>query len=293
VAKLLDFCLHLWSHIRNFMSAKLAARLLLLAVLNLSLAHAASPILIGSDFSGVIYDVDPNTGACTNPRGTGLDQVAGFTVTADGTHAYALTSFGSAIPNSFFSVNPYTGATTLIGSTGFSTISEGDLCIRPSDGTFFALDNIVGADLHLFTINPATGAGTDVGAVATSTDLSALAFAPDGSLYCFENGLQLRKLNPNTGATLMTINLTGITTATGAAGMAFGPDGTCYITCRTEAGPSLYTANLTTGAMTRLGATTYGDGWGLSSLTVVPEPGAALLLVMGGLVLCWRRKAAF
>ena len=269
----------------------------LLVVLSFGLASisfaSGSVKLIGSDFGGVIYDVDPATGTCSNPRSMGLSGVAGFTVTGDGQHAYALTSFGSAPPNALFRVNAVTGATEFIGSTGLSLVGEGDLCIRPSDGTLFALWNATGADLHMFTINPSSGAATDVGIVATATDLSGLAFAPNGSLYCFENGTRLRQLDPNNGATLNIINLTGIDPATGVAGMAFAPDGTFYIACNAGAGPSLYTADLGTGAMQRLGATIPGDGLGLSSLTVIPipEPTSGALLVLGmALAVCRLRK---
>src|SRR3954469_24327764 len=124
-------------------------------LLGFAIFSAASALggLIGSDFNGVIYDVDPTTGACTNPRNTGLSQVAGFTVTADGQFGYALTSFGSSPPNALFSVNPATGASTFLGNTGLNSIGEGDLCIRPSDGTLFGLWNVAGSTLHMFSLN--------------------------------------------------------------------------------------------------------------------------------------------
>jgi len=258
---------------------KLLASLPLVLGFALLSAASASTGLIGSDFSGVIYDVDPATGACTNPRSTGLSQVAGFTVTADGQQGYALTSFGSSPPNALFSVNPGDGAATLIGNTGLGLIGEGDLCIRPSDGTLFALWDAIGA-LDMFTLNPATGAATVIGPVGSATDFSGLAFAPDGSLYAFENTSLLVRLDPATGATLGTINLSGLRgTTTGTAGLAFAPDGTLYLACGTDPDSSLYTIDPNTGAAQWIGPTAYGDGYGLSSLTFVPEPSVMSLLL--------------
>jgi hypothetical protein len=253
-------------------------------------AANASGGLIGSDFSGVIYDVDPATGACTSPRSTGLSQVAGFTVTADGQYGYALTSFGSSPPNALFSVNPATGDSTFLGNTGLNLIGEGDLCIRPSDGTLFGLWNIVGSSLHMFTLNATTGVATDIGAVASSGDFSGLAFAPDGSLYAFENTSSLHRLDPATGATLGTINLSGLSgTTTGAAGLAFAPDGTLYLACGLYPDSSLYTVDLPTGAAHLAGPTTFGAGYGLSSLTfIVPEPSVISLLLPALAACCWQ-----
>jgi len=264
----------------------LASVPLLLGFAVLSAANA-STALIGSDFSGVIYDVNPATGACTNPRSTGLSQVAGFTVTADGQHGYALSSFGSSPPNALFSVNPANGATTFIGNTGLSLIGEGDLCIRPSDGTLFALWDAVGA-LDMFTLNASTGVATLIGPVGSATDFSGLAFAPDGALYAFENAPRLLRLDPATGATLATINLSGLSgTVTGTAGMAFAPDGTLYLACGLYPDSSLYTVDPNTGAAHLIGPTTYGDGYGLSSLTVVPEPSVMSLLWPALGACCW------
>ena len=267
----------------------LASVPLLLGFVILSAANASTG-LIGSDFSGVIYDVDPATGACTNPRSTGLSQVAGFTVTADGQQGYAPSSFGSSPPNALFSVNPATGATTFIGNTGLSLIGEGDLCIRPSDGTLFALWDAIGS-LHMFTLNATTGVATDIGAVGSATDFSGLAFAPNGSLYAFENTSLLLRLDPATGATLATINLSGLSgTTTGTAGLAFAPDGTLYLACGLYPDSSLYTVDLDTGAAHQIGRTTYGDGYGLSSLTFVPEPSVMSLLLPGLAAWCWRSR---
>jgi DNA-binding beta-propeller fold protein YncE len=253
-------------------------------------AHAAT--LIGADFAGVLYDIDPANGAASNPRPTGLNQMAGFTVTLDGQHAYALTSFGSVQPNALFRIDLATGAATLIGSTGLSLIGEGDLAIRPGDGQLFAIWNAVGSELHLLTLNTTTGAAIDVGPVASSTDLSGLTFGPNGALYCYENSFrnQLLVLDPATGATLSTINLVGNSIPVpGLAALAFNPaSGTLYMAGNGNLLPSLYTIDLATGATTLLGPTFPQE---LASLAVVPEPTTVALLLLGLVLLCrpWRR----
>ena len=142
----------------------------------------------------------------------------------------------------------------------------------------------------MFTLNPTTGAATDIGIAGSATDLSGLAFAPNGSLYSFENGGRIRQLDPNTAATLNMINVTGLADSLGTAGFAFSDTGTLYLACGRDSNSSLYTVNLNTGVADRIGATTYGDGYGLASLTFVPEPAASSMLGLALTAWCVRRK---
>jgi hypothetical protein len=143
----------------------------------------------------------------------------------------------------------------------------------------------------MFTLNTTTGIATDIGAVASSGDLSGMAFAPNGSLYAFQNTSSLLRLDPATGATLSTINLAGLQgTTTGAAGLAFAPDGTLYLACGTYPDSNLYKVDLNSGAAHLVGPTTFGAGYGLSSLTVtVPEP-SVIALILPGLMVCLRQR---
>src|ERR1051325_8547489 len=237
-------------------SGRRAPLLLLGLVISLwSIAPARAATLIGGDFAGVLYDINAANGTASNPRPTGLYQMAGFTVTPDGQQAYALTTFGHAQPNALFRIELATGAATFIGNTGLNLIGEGDLAIRPGDGRLFGVWNAVGGDLHLFTLDTTTGAATDVGAAASASDLSGLAFGPNGALYCFENFRgRLLVLDPATGSTLSTINLSGSVGGGEMAGLAYDTaSGTMYMAA--GANPSLFTIDLATGAATLLGPT--------------------------------------
>jgi len=275
----------------NQFSAGHRATLLLLGFLltHWFIAPARAATLVGGDFApGVLYDINAANGAASNPRPTGLYQMAGFTVTPDGQHAYALTTFGGPQPNGLFRIDLASGAATFIGNTGLSFIGEGDLAFRPSDGRLFSVWNAVGGGMHLFTIDTTTGAATDVGAVTLAADLSGLAFGPNGALYCFENFRErLLVLDPATGSTLSTINLTGLGIGGGEmAGLAYDiVSGTMYLAG--GANPSLFTIDLTTGATTLLGPTV---PQGLASLAVVPEPTTVSLLILALVLLCrpWR-----
>jgi hypothetical protein len=117
---------------------------------------------------------------------------------------------GPGSPASLYNVNPNTGASTLIGAIGFNQVGAIDFNItsgvlygvgkRTSDGTQV-----------LLTINPATGAGTEVGPTALSVDLQDISFRnSDGVLYAYAAG------------DIYTIStITGTATLVGNAGDAF------------------------------------------------------------------------
>src|ERR1041385_5253755 len=88
-----------------FLSTRCATLLLLGLLPSLwSIVPVCAATLIGGDIAGVLYDINAANGAASNPRPTGLYQMAGFTVTPDGLQAYALTTFGHAQPNALFRI---------------------------------------------------------------------------------------------------------------------------------------------------------------------------------------------
>src|SRR5262245_29836790 len=132
-------------------------RLMAVAVLGLctvAAGRAEAGTLLGNDFiSGVLYDVDTSTGAATNPRGGGIGHVAGIAFRSDGT-LFGLTAFGGSPANSLVTIDPTTGASTLVGPTGLTGIVEGDITFSPTTGILYGLSTSPG--FGLFTINTAT-----------------------------------------------------------------------------------------------------------------------------------------
>jgi hypothetical protein len=251
-----------------------------------SLAQAA---LLANTFDGVLYDINVDTGAATNPRSTGISNLAGITFGPNGV-LYGLTTFDS---NSLFSIDPATGASAIIGTTGLSKIFEGDLDFDPTTGILYGVEyapNAPAPPRDLFTINPTTGAATIVGDAGTAnSDLSAMAFSANGTLFTLDTETdRLLNVNKSTAAINSSVNLSAPLGP--AAGMDFDPaTGILYVV---EGGTyptvNLYTLNPTTGVVTVVGPT--GLTHGLAGLTFyVPEPSSLLLAVLGVLLCSWHR----
>lgn len=130
--------------------------------------------------------------------------------------------YGTAIANScepsqFMILNPYTGATTLIGPTGMGPISglawNGFLQVMygvTACAEVYGMSNLV-------TIDIATGAATLVG--PTGISAGSLEWGPNGRLYAGGNrrdGGNLYEIDPNTG-TAMLVGWTGFDSVTGLA----------------------------------------------------------------------------
>jgi len=277
-------------------------------VLLLSLGGEARAdfMLIGNDFLGNLFDVNQATGAVTNPRSTGISAFIGLTVSPSGT-LYTISPAGSTpAGNALFTINPATGASSLVGSTGLSNILEGDLAFDRTAGVIYGVYNSAGTNNEqLFRVNPATGAATVVGTIPGANDPSALAFDSSGNLFELDtqinstNNSTLSRLDKNTGAVLSTVTLSAKLGA--IAGLAFDPTtGTLYAASGNFVS-NLYTVNTTTGALTLVGPTT-GSPNGLAGLaflptgttTAVPEPPGLALLGVGAAGLAgwrWRRRA--
>jgi hypothetical protein len=208
--------------------------------------------------------------------------------------------------NTLVSVDPATGLVTRIGATGI-TVNEGGLGFQPGTGVLYACwstyvsPNFLGA---LYTINTATGAATVVSSGLAIRKASAMAFAPDGSLYILDTGqgqsgydppAVLNKIDLSTGTIISSITTNVALGYT--AGMAFNPEnGLLYVGDGDLYGTNnLYTLDVTTGAFTLVGATgipggTVNMGGGLAGIVFVPEPTTILLLASGLIVVCGRRR---
>jgi hypothetical protein len=245
-------------------------------------------VSFGTTEQAVLYDVDPATGAASNPRGTGVGHVVGVAYSADGV-LYGLTnSTAPTSPNSLVTFNPATGVAHVVGSTGLTSIFEGDLAYDPVSGKLYGCYNLRGGQRELFTIDTQTGTAT---AITTSLpgDLSAMVCTYGGSLYALDTTQEsLLKVNKSTGALISSQSLNLALGST--AGMTVDPyTGVCYVADGDSDGTDkLYTLDLATGVLTQVGPTGLPDG--LAGLTLpTPEPATLALLGLGTVLLVKRR----
>ncbi len=244
-------------------------------------------VSFGTSQNAMLYDVDSLTGAASNPRPTGLGHVAGIAWSPTGS-LYALTNSTAAqYPNSLMRVDPSTGASQLIGSTGLTAIVEGDLARDPTTGQLYGCYNLTSGKRQLFTMSAETGAATPIPG-SLSGDPSALAFDLNGTLYGIDTSLgELLTIDKASGAVL---GYTSLNVALGStAGMAVDPfTGVFYVADGESGGTdTLYTLNPATGVLTAVGPLGVADG--VAGLASVPEPGAAVLLALAAALVVTRR----
>jgi hypothetical protein len=230
---------------------------------------------------------------------------------------YGVATFSSFGIQSLYSINPGTGAATLVGSTGLRQIAgldwddatnrlvalngAGDQFeITTGASTLIANGNF-GVPEGSIAFNNGTAyttifdnlhawSGSSWSLIGPSgltpgADISGLDFGGTMLLGLATNGSsadQLVSFNVVTGAATV-IGATG-TNAGSVAGLAHAfLGGAWYMTD----GASLYSLNTATGAASLIGA--HGLT-GFSGLAFVPTPGAAALLGLGGLTLARRRR---
>jgi hypothetical protein len=169
-----------------------------------------SGVLYGLGDASHLYTINPNTGVCTlisafTPVMNGVD--FGFTtgpsqfyVSSDLGQNFSLTGSGvatvgpnyspagvsldtlaynplnttfyaiSAFSHDLYSVNPTTGATSVIGPTGVNFVDRIGLSISPAGSAYFSAT--VAGQTEFFTVNLGTGALTLVGNVGVAGEFS-------------------------------------------------------------------------------------------------------------------------
>ena len=264
---------------------------------------------IGSQTSGLnpkLYDVNPLTGAATNPRNVSVNDCVGIAMNGAG-DLYGLTdqfgrinnTAGQGGKNLLFKIDPATGAATAVGRldpTGNFQEFEGDIAFQPSSGVLWGVTTQV-TQATLFTIDTATGLATTRSAISLGGveqfDLSAMAFASNGSLWALDTRYPVTgqggparvfQVNPDTGAILQ--SYTTSVALGNCAGMTFDPttgqlliaDGDTYGT------GNLYRFDFTSHDLVTIGATGAAGGnyIGLSGLADAGRAGTLRACYYGG-----------
>jgi DNA-binding beta-propeller fold protein YncE len=148
-----------------------------------SLAKSLSGTLysVGGASDDTLVTIDPATGIATavatlNYSGTAKpsNTITGLSFSPTG-DLLAVAFDSPTISTNLYRINPATGETTLVGSTGKQDIF-GDIAFSPS-GTLYAWSTASG----LMTINTTTGLATDIG--NSGILINDLAFRSDGTLW--------------------------------------------------------------------------------------------------------------
>ncbi len=195
--------------------------------------------------------------------------VAGFSAAA--AHAQAVYGVGQAgtgaisitSANQLFSINTGTGAATQI-----CTLSSPSTAVSVSsiDGQAYYINRDGTGVPKLYRINPLTCANTFIGNIsgAAATALGDVTLrathCPDGRFYAATNTSQFFEINADTGATLRTLNWTGLPTG-GSGDFACSDNGDMYLVAPT-------TTNGTTYRLFRAAAASFATVPGGSSVAV-------------------------
>jgi hypothetical protein len=183
---------------------------------------------------------------------------------------------GAFLTDTVYTVNPATGALTLIGTTGGPNFGDFGSTLTG----LYAIDLAgYGGNANLWSINPATGAATLIGPTGL-TYSSPIGMSDNSAILYVTNGPLLYSLNTTTGAA----TLVGNTGTVGTGGMVT-LGGTLY--GGVEGPLQVATLDPVTGAAT-LGPLETGapsNFWALAADpptgTAAPEPGYIALLVLG------------
>jgi len=163
-------------------------------------------------------------------------------------------------------IDPTTGAGTVIGPTGFSGLNS---LASDSSGTVYSVGG-----KPLIKIDPNTGVGTLVKDLQPGSDVRAMAFSPSNILFAIRNGGgpgdtttpdELVNIDVTTGA----VTVVGNTGVNALQAMAFSPNGTLY---GWDLSRGLMTINTSTGIGTAVNpAMALGSGPDIQGLSFAPD----------------------
>lgn len=151
--------------------------------------------------------------------------LAGLTGTAQAQAIYGVGAASGTTYNRIYSINPNSGAATDLGcGLLYSTAAMG---VASLDGNIYYIEQNV-ANPRIVSVNPQTCAnGTAVATTLPASVIRATA-CPDGRFYAMSNTAAFYEINPATGATIRTLNWTGLP-AGGSGDFACTSDGNMYI----------------------------------------------------------------
>lgn len=215
------------------------------------------PVFAADIYNGTIITFDALVpGATTQISTHDYALTGGAFIDGDFSKMYAVDGFSDAHTNDFVTVDTATGAITLIANAP-NSLGEGwtSLDYDSTTGNLYGSSGVCNSVSHLWTINPATGASTQVGEITGATCIVAIAVNPDGLMYGFDIvSDSLYAIDKTSGAAAL-IGSVGFNAnyaqdmtfdqATGVLYLA-GFDGGAFT-------DQIYTVDLTTGAATSVG----------------------------------------
>ncbi len=135
--------------------------------------------------NNLFYTVDlnsyPHNLLTITPAGV-ISTVGPTTTTFINGLAYANGLLYAVDSNYFYTIDPSTGATTLIGATGISSSNQ-DLAFDSGNGTLYLNAGVSGGTAlrNLYTVNTATGAATLVGSNGVNASIDGLTYMPSSN----------------------------------------------------------------------------------------------------------------
>jgi hypothetical protein len=177
--------------------------------------------------------------------------------------AEGATTWGSGSNGNLYRVDPFSGATALVGAMGVVMF---DIAYSPTYGLMGVSG---GATSSLYRIDVNTGAITLV--ANTGVLVNAATFSPDGATLYAAGGSSLYRINPTTGATTLIGSDIGASLYTSSGDLTFHSDNNLYLTSTgaLNGNDFLYRINPATGDGTRIGSGTgigFQQVYGLVSL---------------------------
>ncbi len=159
-------------------------------------------------------------------------------------------------PSNLYKIDSLSGAATFVGPIGFKSVSAMDC--HPFTGILYATGRrATGGTLVLITINPLTGAGTEVGPLASGFNVQDMSFRnSDAVLFAYRSTL-LIKIDISTGAQTIVGRTFSLQDGNG---LAFSLNDTLYHAAQAPSQLAIF--DQTTGARTVINTLKYPPGLG-------------------------------
>lgn len=177
-------------------------------------------------------------------RFLGLIAMVAMSMVASLPAARALTLYSTGNDGtSLFTIDSTSGAGTLVGNFGYSGTYS--LAFDQSNALYAFTTSSTNSTLA--TVDESTGAATLIGTGTGISDMMALVFAPDNTLYAASwNTNDLYTVDPGTGA----VSVVGALGFSNIMDLAFSSNGTLYGLASSGSASTLYTIDTATGTGT-------------------------------------------